>query len=104
MPFAEFFVAFGPEHAQSVAKAGFDRNDVASYLHHHAVLPLREFRRHFAGYGRTNWQQLGDDDELSGMTTDANRIRIMVVGGPGKHGSVIPSWGMTRSATIPVES
>jgi len=28
----------------------------------------------------------------------------MVVGGPGKHSSVIPSWGMTRSVTLPVLS
>jgi len=24
------------------------------------------------------------------------------VGGPGKHSSLIPSWGMTKSVTLPV--
>ncbi len=102
MPFAEFFVAFGPEHAQSLAKVGLDRDGIASYLHEHAALPLRQFHRHFKGYGRTTWQELSDEDELSGMTTDGGKIRIMVIGGPGKHGSVIPSWGMTRSVTLPL--
>jgi hypothetical protein len=36
------------------------------------------------------------------MTTDGGKIRIIVIGGPGKHGSVIPSWGMTRSVTLPL--
>ena len=30
-------------------------------------------------------------------------IRIVVAGGPGKHSLVIPSWGMTRSVTLPLE-
>jgi hypothetical protein len=27
----------------------------------------------------------------------------MVVGGPGKHSCVVPSWGMTTSVTVAVE-
>jgi hypothetical protein len=42
------------------------------------------------------------DDHLLPMTASPDNIRIFVVGGPGKHSSVIPSWGMTRSVTIPV--
>ena len=43
------------------------------------------------------------DDEPVPMTEHPDNVRIMVVGGPGKHSSVVPSWGMTRSVTIPVE-
>jgi hypothetical protein len=37
------------------------------------------------------------------MTESAANIKVVVVGGAGKHSSVIPSWGMTRSVTVPVE-
>jgi hypothetical protein len=43
------------------------------------------------------------DDDLVPMTGDAENIRVMVVGGPGKHTLIVPSWGMTRSVTVPVE-
>ncbi len=32
-----------------------------------------------------------------------DNIRVFVAGGPGKHSLVIPSWGMTKSATVAVE-
>ena len=38
------------------------------------------------------------------MTEHPDNIRVVVVGGPGKHSSLIPSWGMTRSVTLPVEA
>jgi hypothetical protein len=38
------------------------------------------------------------------MTAHPDNIRVLVVGGPGKHSSIIPSWGMTRSVTVPVEA
>jgi hypothetical protein len=44
------------------------------------------------------------DDHPMPMTEHPDNIRVLVVGGPGKHSSLIPSWGMTRSATVPVES
>ena len=28
----------------------------------------------------------------------------LVAGGPGKHSCVIPSWGMTKSVTLPLEA
>ena len=43
------------------------------------------------------------DGDAAPMTGHPDNIRIMVVGGAGRHSSVIPSWGMTRSVTIPIE-
>jgi len=37
------------------------------------------------------------------MTESADNIRVLVAGGPGKHSCVVPSWGMTRSVTLPIE-
>ena len=39
------------------------------------------------------------DDDLVPMTGDPDNIQVIVVGGPGKHTLVVPSWGMTRSVT-----
>ena len=45
-----------------------------------------------------------EDEELLPMTQEATNIKVFVTGGAGKHSCVIPSWGMTRSVTLPVES
>jgi hypothetical protein len=44
-----------------------------------------------------------DDDHLVPVTAHPDNIRVFVCGGAGKHSSVIPSWGMTRSVTLPIE-
>jgi hypothetical protein len=100
----EWFVVLGPEHARSLADAGFDRADVAGYLFDHARLPAGTFRRHFSELAWTEWMRRCDDDHPVPMTEHPDNIRVLVVGGPGKHSALIPSWGMTRSVTLPVEA
>lgn len=99
----EYFVALCPEHAAACAGAGWTRRHVSSYLHQRARLPARELRRAFELRAWAPWQQALDDDELVPMTEHPDNIKVLVVGGPGKHSSVIPSWGMTKSVTIEVE-
>lgn len=100
---AEYFIVLGPEHARSLAQRGLTRADVASYLFDHARLPLSLLKRHFAERAWQQWMHICDDDHLMPMTGDADNIRVVVVGGPGKHSLVVPSWGVTRSVTLPVE-
>ena len=99
----EFFVLLGPEHAASLARTGLTRDDISSYLFHHARLPAALFRRHFEELAWATWMKTCADDDLVPMTGDAENIKVMVVGGPGKHTLIVPSWGMTRSVTIPVD-
>jgi len=101
----EYFVAFGPEHAATISGAGWSRRDVQNYLFERARRPVREMRAHFGG-GRAwaGWVEALDDDDLMPLTGHPDNIRIFVTGGPGKHSSVIPSWGGTRSVTLPVEA
>ena len=42
------------------------------------------------------------DDELVPMTQQVENIKVLVSGGAGKHSCVVPSWGMTRSVTVPI--
>lgn len=100
---AEYFIILGPEHAASIAERAMTRSDVSSYLFNKARLPASLFRKHFQELAWANWMKAVDDNELLPMTGDADNIKVMVVGGPGKHSLVVPSWGMTRSVTLPVE-
>lgn len=100
---AEYFIVLGPEHARSLADRGLTRRDVSSYLFDHARLPLSLLKEHFQERAWQQWMHICADDHLMPMTGDADNIRVVVAGGPGKHSLVVPSWGVTRSVTLPVE-
>ena len=99
----EFFVILGPEHAYSLASGGFSRDDVSLYLYDRARMPAAVFRRHFEELAWTQWMKTAPDDHRLPMTGEPGNIRVLVAGGPGKHTLLVPSWGMTRSVTLPVE-
>ena len=100
----EFFVMLCPEHAAPCAAAGWTRGHVASYLHERARMRAGDLRAAFNLRAWAPWQEALPDDALMSLTEHPGNIRVMVVGGPGKHSSVIPSWGMTKSVTVPVEA
>ena len=100
----EFFVMLCPEHANACAAAGWTRGHVASYLHERARMRAGDLRTAFALRAWAPWQEALPDDALMSLTEHPDNVKVMVVGGPGKHSSVIPSWGMTKSVTVPVEA
>jgi len=100
----EYIVALCPEHAALCAADGWTREHVASYLFNKATVRVGDARAAFDLLAWAPWQlRLGDDDRVA-MTEHPRNIKVMVIGGPGKHSSVIPSWGMTTSVTVPVET
>jgi hypothetical protein len=99
----EYFVLLGPEHAATVAAAGWIRRDVAVYLYERARLPAALLRQHFGSRAWMPWMEAVPDDQLLPMTGHPDNVRVLVVGGPGKHSCVVPSWGMTTSVTLAVE-
>lgn len=101
---AEFFVVLGPEHAATIAGAGWSRRDVQSYLYERARLPVAVVRDAFDVVQFKPWlNSLGDEDWMP-MTDHPDNIKVLVAGGAGKHSCVIPSWGMTKSVTCAVEA
>jgi hypothetical protein len=44
-----------------------------------------------------------DDAEVS-WCESPDDLMVIVAGGPGKHSSVVPTFGATRSVTIPIEA
>jgi hypothetical protein len=101
---AEFFVVLCPEHAATIAGAGWTRRDVQGYLFEKARLPAGLLRRSFEVVQWRPWQQARGDADPMPMTDHPENIRVLVAGGPGKHSCVIPSWGMTKSVTLPLEA
>ena len=99
----EIFLVLGPEHASTVAASGFSRRDVQLYLYERARLPVATL----AGGGMTGmdawagWKHAlaSSDDVLLPPLNDPDDLRVLVSGGPGKHSSVIPGFGATRSVT-----
>ncbi len=99
----EFFVGLCPEHAQTIAAAGWGRRDVQMYLFERARRTASELKLHFAQRAWRPWQEALDGIDQAPMTDSPDNIKVFVVGGAGKHSCVIPSWGMTKSVTLPVE-
>ena len=98
----EYFVALCPEHAALCADDGWTREHVASYLFNRARVRVGDARAAFAGQAWAPWQLRLRDDDFVAMTEHPRNIKVLVVGGPGKHSCVIPSWGMTKSVTLPI--
>jgi len=99
----EWFVVLCPEHAATIAGHGWTRDDVQSFLYDTARLPAGRLRQAFAGRVWPAWMEAADDDEPLPMTASVDNISVLVAGGAGKHSCVVPSWGMTRSVTVPIE-
>lgn len=103
----EIFVALGPEHAASIASSGFTREDVQLWLYDHARLPLRDLRGRNMWDGRAwpAWMNADADDDPERrmpVVRAPHALRVLVVGGPGKHSCVIPGFGETHSITQPL--
>ena len=98
----EYFVALCPEHAATCASNGWSRSDIASYLFNKAIVNVGEARKAFELRAWAPWQHALEDSDTISMTEKPENIKVFVTGGAGKHSCVIPSWGMTKSVTVPV--
>ena len=96
-------VAFGPEHAQTVAGGGFSKADVKQWLFDHATLPLGRFSKE--SIERRFRRKLAEEyanaalDAPVRMFTKPEDLIVIVTGGAGKHSAYIPTFGNTRSVT-----
>ncbi len=92
----EALVVVGPEHAATIARSGFSKHDVRSFLFENTGIPLREYDT-LAGEGSAD---AGSYEECTIRGERCYRkfrspdaIRVMVAGGPaGKFSAVLGSW------------
>jgi hypothetical protein len=103
---AEPLVILGPEHAATIAREGFTKADVKRFLYEHARVPLgrlshesveRRIRRKFPKLFRD-----ANLDALAPLAQRAEDFMVIVAGGAGKHSAYVPTFGGTRSVTVPI--
>jgi len=101
-------LAFGPEHAATVASEGYSKADVKRYLFEHARLPLSRFSeeniaRRFRAKLATRYANASLDTMIPMLQTAEDFI-VIVVGGAGKHSAYMPTFGTTRAVTRPLKN
>jgi len=91
----ETLLALSPEHAAAIAKDGFGKRDVKEWLHQRARVPLERYNPETI---MVRFHPVPDGPVPIVSTPDD--LAIIVLGGPGKHSSWIPTFGgTTRSVT-----
>jgi hypothetical protein len=98
----EPLVILGPEHAATVAAAGWSKDDFRRALWERARVPLGRFAaENLERFAATYPEGFKDApaETLAPIARDWRDIMVIVAGGAGKHSAVIPTFGMTRSVT-----
>jgi hypothetical protein len=96
------YVVFGPEHARTIARSGFSREDVQESLYEKARVSVERVSREKLDEV-TSWggfaDRLAEWGNRIPLVREPAHIRILVAGGPGKHSSWCPTFGATFSAS-----
>ena len=88
-------LALGPEHAATIAKSGFSKNDVKAFIHERARIPRKTFHEKAI---QRSYPDL-DENSLIPIASKKEDIIVIVVGGPGKHSSFLPTFGQSQAVT-----
>jgi hypothetical protein len=96
-------MAFGPEHAATVAGGGMSKADVKQWLFEHATIPLSKFsnegiERRFRRKQAEKYANAPLDAPVH-MWAKPEDLIVIVTGGAGKHSQYVPTFGITRAAT-----
>ncbi|MBI2848064.1 MAG: hypothetical protein HYX83_02710 [Chloroflexi bacterium] len=101
----EPMLILGPEHAATVARDGFSKQDVKKFIWEHAMLPLDRLSEENKQFRRDAPEAFGKyvDSEFLPLCKRPEDIVVFVVGGEGKHSCFVPSYGISSSVTKPVK-
>ncbi|MFH1487004.1 MAG: hypothetical protein ABIH46_13105, partial [Chloroflexota bacterium] len=101
----EPMVAFGPEHAATVAKDGLSKADVKKFLFEKARIPYSKLPPEAIERRRKTPERYGSFDENTNFPVcqSPEDIMVIVAGGAGKHSLFIPTFGLARAATRVIE-
>ena len=102
----DVLVAFGPEHAHTIASGGMSKADVQKLLYERArnKVGLLKLRAMYKAENWPDWVDQSDDDALCPIVGKPEDIHIVVTGGPGKHSAFIPTFGTSKSVTRRIET
>lgn len=92
-PTGPLFV-LSPEHAQTLARDGYDKQKIRQHLFEKARIPLTRFAaRSVTGlhHRRSRWFEIAGDPHHIGVADRAGDINIVVAGGAGIHSQFVPT-------------
>ncbi len=86
--------ALSPEHAQTLARDGYDKARIKQEMFERARIPLTRFgKRSVTGlhHRRARWFEIAGDPDHIGIADRAGDINIVVAGGAGIHSQFVPT-------------
>lgn len=103
----EVYVVLGPEHAATIAGAGWTREDVQMFLYERARLRWGDILARSPNDSGPNpnfapWRVGEHPDDSIPVLHHPDRYRILVGGGAGKHSAILPAGGW-ESVTVPLQ-
>ena len=102
----EPLVILGPEHAQTLASTGWSKAEVKRRLWERVRLRLDRFSAEnlarFAIVDPARFAGRPPETEVHWCLAPED-LMVIVAGGPGKHSSLVPTFGATRSVTVAIE-
>jgi hypothetical protein len=97
----EIAVVVGPEHADTIERDGYTREEVQRYLYDHARNKMSKIRQ--AGMYQMSESldrfDVANDDALIPLVHEPSDIHVIVAGGAGKHSMALHSFGETYAQT-----
>ncbi|MBI3964828.1 MAG: hypothetical protein HY329_04250, partial [Chloroflexi bacterium] len=86
-----------PEHAQIIASGGYSKADCKRHLYEHARLRRSDLSRELfedvIQRRRPVWVTSDNPDDLITVADHWDDFTIVVVGGPGPHSAIMPTFG-----------
>jgi hypothetical protein len=103
----ELLLVLGPEHAEVLAREGYDRRRIqdAVFAHPRARISLAGVSEGNLDRYRRTAPHVFDgvpDDAVVPVLDAPEALLVMVAGGPGKHSVLVPSFGKTQAVTADV--
>jgi hypothetical protein len=96
------YLFLGPEHARQLASAGLGRPDVQRRVFELARIPRERFGPGQLAHieGGLGPAEAETAREALSIGRGPEDIRVVVVGGDGRHSCWVPTFGMTRSCSV----
>jgi len=100
----EPMLILGPEHAATIAKEGYTKDDVKRAIYEEARIPLTYFseeqiERRLTRYLPKRFKDRHRSDAMVPLAQRWEDVMVLVAGGTGKHSMYVPTFGSTRSVT-----
>jgi hypothetical protein len=86
-------LSLGPEHAATIAKEGYTKQQVKEFLFEHARFPLKRLGLEYQRQQIERWSVADASDTMIPIVRRPEDLSVIVVGGAGKHSCWQPTFG-----------